>query len=233
MEHFPWSLNWYTPTKGLVLANLHYLKRNTFLLKKGKKKEINLNSCSYVAILGQISFGTPAPKSCDSYSKHLTPKFHSSEVMYSSHPAPAFPAALVCCAKVPQVPKLLWLAVPRNALPVVALNACVPADRHHVQHHALGVFFPAWVTSGVEIHPYTPSLPHKSRRLSVQRQCCCGSCHLLILLLSIVSCPGCRLFFFLFFFFLKQMKDMLLWGCLPARMWEKADDAFCPFHGCR
>lgn len=112
-----------------------------FFFKKRKKKKINLNSCSYVAILGQISFGTLAPKSCDSYSKHLTPKFHSSEVTYSSHPAPAFPAALVCCAKVPQVPKVLWLAVPRNALPVVALNACVPADRHRVQHHVLGGFF--------------------------------------------------------------------------------------------
>lgn len=101
-----------------------------------------MNSCSYVAILGQICFGTPAPKSCDSCSKHLMLKFHSSEVMFSSWPAPAFPAASVCCAKVPWVPKVLRLAVPRNALPVVALNARVPTNRRLVRCCALGVLLP-------------------------------------------------------------------------------------------
>ena len=95
-----------------------------------------------MAVLGQICFGTPAPKSCDSCSKHLMPKFHSSEVTFSPCPAPGCPTASVCCAEVPQVPKVLQLAVPRNALPVAALNACVPADRCRVQRRALGVLLP-------------------------------------------------------------------------------------------
>lgn len=111
-----------------------------FCLKK--KKEIYLNSCSYVAVLGQICFGTPVPKSRDSCSKHLTPKFHSSEVMFGSCPAPVFPAASVCCAEVPRVPEALRLAVPTNASPVVSVNARVPAEGRRVRHCALGVLLP-------------------------------------------------------------------------------------------
>jgi len=119
-----------------------------------------------VAILGQICCGSSVPKSCDSCCKHLTLKFHSSDVMFVSCPAPAFPAASLFCAQVPRMLKVLQFAVPRNASPVAALNAVVPITDASVGSSVLGVLLPASPAGCKHTHVHKACLVNTTGSLS-------------------------------------------------------------------
>lgn len=127
----------------------------------------------------------------------LTLKFHSSEVTFSSCPAPAFPAASVCYAEVPWVPEVLQLAV------MTLTPACTLTDT--VSDAVQGLLPPESPVMCKSTHVQRACLINSAGSLSRGSAILLSNCSAFCLMFRMLI-----LFFFFFPLYLKQIKDPLL-----------------------